>query len=418
MFPRITHKLLAIIVNDVWSGQTFETKSRDNDILFDNPRSIQSILDRTSWTSLADETTTVDTFAKLLVLDFFLASIYMQPVDYYGTLIYSKLPEKEILRLSLTKNPHLQVPLGLFEPRLSAKSKEAFKEIEHAEGILRSVHNLVDSIKFVVKALKPNNTSSTQQPVGKDYDTRLQMLEGLYEERSSNAQRALDALERQLDYLTKRHSIREAKSIKILTILASLYLPLSLAASVLGMQTPFKTVAHTKTESDSDQRLYGTNLLFDFFGVFIGLGSITIFILYAIRLGLWIKSEGLSIISKNLSGPFSIFHYGRRWRFGGKGGKVFELIHVVTLWWIGAGLCVTLLTIFLVGMLRSAQNAWDTARWMFATYCLVSGVLYVLWGYLRYIALQEAQCPIGSRLSFFQTCFEVVSYFVETLKAT
>jgi hypothetical protein len=379
MFLHLTYKSLAIIVNDVWSGQTFETKSRRNDIHFDNPRSIQNILDGKSWTSLADGT--VDTFAKLLVLDFFLASIYMQPVDYYGPLIYSKLPEKEVLRLSLAKNPHLQVPLGLFEPRLSAKSKEAFKEIEHAEGILRSVHNLVGSIKFVVKALKPNNTSSTQQPVGKDYDTRLQVLEGLYKERGSNAQRALEALNRQLDYLTKRHSIREAKSIKILTILASLYLPLSLAASVLGMQTPFKGVAHTQTGTDADQtRLNGTNLLFDFFGVFIGLGSVTIFILYAIRLGLWVKSEGLSIISKNLSGPFSIFHYGRRWRFGGRGGQVFELIHVVTLWWIGAGLCVTLLTVFLVGMLRSAQNAWDTARWLFATYCLVSGVLFISYG--------------------------------------
>ena len=161
MFPRITHKLLAIIVNDVWSEQTFEVnKSRDNDIHFQNPRSISSILAGTSLTSHSDGS--VDTFAKLLVLDFFLASIYLQRVDYYGPLIYSQLPEKEMLKVSLTKNPHLQVPLGLFEPRLSAKSKEAFKEIEHAEGILRSVKNLVDSIQFVVTALKPNNTADTQ----------------------------------------------------------------------------------------------------------------------------------------------------------------------------------------------------------------------------------------------------------------
>ncbi|KAN0104858.1 hypothetical protein V8E51_010603 [Hyaloscypha variabilis] len=366
-------RLIAIIVNDVWSEQTFEVnKSRDNDIHFQNPRSISSILAGTSLTSHSDGS--VDTFAKLLVLDFFLASIYLQRVDYYGPLIYSQLPEKEMLKVSLTKNPHLQVPLGLFEPRLSAKSKEAFKEIEHAEGILRSVNNLVDSIHFVIAALKPNNTTDTQQPVRKEYERRMQELKGLCKERCNNAQRALEALNRQLDYLTKRHAIREAKAIKILTILASLYLPLSLSASALGMQTPFKAVAHTQTLSPQD--LVGTNLLFDFFGVFIGLATVTIFILYAIRLGLWVKSEGLGIISKNFSGPFSIFYYGRRWRFGGRGGQLFELIQVLTAWWIGAGMCITLLVIFLVGMLRSAQNAWDTAKWMFTTYLVVSGALF------------------------------------------
>jgi len=347
-------------------------KSRDDDIHFQNPRSIPSMLAGTSWTSLSDGS--VETFAKLLVLDFFLASIYLQRVDYYEPLIYSQLPKKEVLKVSLTKNPHLQVPLGLFEPRLSAKSREAFKEIEHAEGILRSVNNLVDSINFVVAALKPNNTAGTQQSVHKYHERRMQELEGLCVERRSNAQRALDALNRQLDYLTKRHAIREAKAIKILTILAALYLPLSLSASVLSMQSPFKKIAHTETPSN--QNLIGTNLLFDFFGVFIGLATATIFILYAIRLGLWLKSNGLGIISKNFSGPFSIFYYGRRWRFGGRGGKIFEFIHVFTTWWIGAGLCITLLVIFLVGMLRNAQNAWDTAKWMFATYLLVSGVLF------------------------------------------
>lgn len=369
----LAYKSLAIIVNDVWSGQTFHiNKSRDNDIHFQNPRTISSILAGTSWTSLSDGS--VDTFAKLLVLDFFRASIYMQRVDYYGPLIYSQLPQKEVLKFSLTKNPHLQVPLGLFEPLLSAKSREAFKEIEHAEGILRSVNNLVDSIRFVIAALQPSDTADTEQPVHKDFVGRMQELKGLCEERGSNARNALNALNRQLDYLTKRHAIREAKAIKILTILASLYLLLSLSASILGISSPFKLIAYTKTPSD--QNLVGTNLLFDFFGVFIGLATSTVFILYAIRLGLWPKSEGMGIISKNFSGPFSIFYYGRHWRFGGRGGQIFELVQVLTAWWIGAGLCITLLTIFLIGMLKSGQQAWDTARGMFATYLVVGGALF------------------------------------------
>lgn len=347
-------------------------KSRDGHIDFHNPRCISSMLARNSCTSLSNGT--LDTFAKLLVLEFFRTSIYLQPVDYYGPLIYPRLSTKEVIQFSLTKNPHLQVPLGPFEPRLSAKSREAFKEIEDAEGILRSVINLVDSILFVIVALKQNTVASaSHEPHHKEHQRRLRELGELCSERRNNAQRALEALNRQLDYLTKRHAIREAKAIKILTILASLYLPMSLSASFLGMQSPFKQIAHAR--GPVERNLNGTNLLFDFFGVFDGLSAVTIFIVHAIRLGMWLKSNGMGMLSKSFSGRFSIFHYGRQWRFGGLGGQIFDVMRVLTTWWIGAGMCIMLLVIFLVGMLRTAQNAWDTARWMFATYLVFGGIL-------------------------------------------
>ncbi|KAJ7252291.1 hypothetical protein C8J57DRAFT_1238171 [Mycena rebaudengoi] len=389
-------RLIVIIVNDVWSAQTFNMyRSRNivHDIHFENPRIVPKMRDGNSWTSLSDGS--LDTFIKLLLLDFFLASIYLQPVDYYGPLIWPKvLAKDELLSLHfpLTKNPHLQVPLGLFEPRLSAKSREAFKEIEYAEGILRSVNNLVDSIAFVLEALKPNTAATTFRRTA-DYESRKQTLEGLCNERNNNASRALEALNRQLDYLTKRHAIREAKSIKILTILASLYLPLSLSASLLGMSSPFKYIVHNQTAQTQD--LTGTNLLFDFFGVFIWLATSTIFIVYSIRLALWLKSVGLATLaqilgrerlSRSFTGPFSIFSYGKRWRFGGKGGRIFEIIKTVMEWWISVGFCITLLVIFFVGMLRTAQEAWDTAWIMFACYAAVGVSLfvctYLLYGWL------------------------------------
>ncbi|KAJ7016386.1 hypothetical protein C8F04DRAFT_537831 [Mycena alexandri] len=387
-------RLVVIIVNDVWSAQTFN-RSRNivHDIHFENPRIVPKMRDGKSWTSLSDGS--LDTFVKLLLLDFFLASIYLQPVDYYGPLIWPKVLAKDKLlsfHLPLNKNPHLQVPLGLFEPRLSAKSREAFKEIEYAEGILRSVNNLVDSIVFVLEALKPNIAADTFRRTA-DYERHKQTLEGLCRERSNNASRALEALNRQLDYLTKRHAIREAKSIKILTILAALYLPLSLSASLLGMSTPFKSIVHDQTAQPQD--LTGTNLLFDFFGVFVWLATSTIFIVYGIRLALWLKSVGLATLaemlglkrlSKSFTGPFSIFSYGKRWRFGGKEGWMFEFIKAFMGWWIAAGFYITLLVIFFVGMLRTAQEAWDTAWKMFTTYAAVGGSLFVctclLYGWL------------------------------------
>lgn len=58
---------------------------------------------------------------------------------------------------------------------------------------------------------------------------------------------------------------------------------------------------------------------------------------------------------------------------------MFDLIRVLTAWWIGAGFFITLLVIFMVDMLRTAQNAWDTAKWMFTAYCVVSGTLMGLY---------------------------------------
>lgn len=294
-------------------------------------------------------------------------------MNYYGFLIYSQLPHKEFLKFSLIKNPHFQISLSLFEPRLSAKSEKTFKEIKHAEKILKSVNNLVASIRFVIAALELSDNKGTQQPARKDFVRRMQELKKLCSKRDNNAKNALNAFNRQLNYFTKKHAIRETKAIKILTILASLYLPLSLSASMLSILSPFKAVAHTKTSIDQD--LIETNMLFNFFGVFIELATITIFILYAIRLGLKLKSKGIGMISKKFSEPFSIFHYGRRWRFGGRGGQIFELIRVLTALWIGVGLCITLLMIFLIDMLKSVQQAWDTARWMFATYFVIVGAL-------------------------------------------
>ncbi|MCJ1320511.1 hypothetical protein MMC15_005851 [Xylographa vitiligo] len=323
-------RLIVIIVNDVCSKQLFLPNGNSGDQLgFQNPRMTASILDESSWTTFADGS--LDTFARLLVLDFFLSSIYLRGVDFYGDLIYPQLSKKERLKFSLTSSPHLQ-------------------EIEDAGGILRSVNNLFDSIEFVIEALKPDNIAGTQEPARRKRERHMQELGGLCKERHKNAARALDALNRQLDYLTKRCSIREADS----------------------MQTPFRAVAHNHTQETQD--LDGTNLLFDFLGVFIILGSATIFILQLIKLGLRLKYHGLRYVSKKFSGPFSIFYYGRKWKFGKRDGKIFDIIRILTAWWLGAGLLISLLVIFIIGMLKKGQAAWDSAWQLFTAHCVVGGV--------------------------------------------
>ncbi|KAI0203397.1 hypothetical protein F4808DRAFT_43416 [Astrocystis sublimbata] len=382
------NRLLVVTVNDVWSRQSFRMSMAGNGDSFDNPRSFSSIEAGTSWTSFS--TGSLERFAQLLVLDFFVASIYLQPVDYYEKLIYAQVSQekekkREVLNLSLTKNPHLQVPLGLFEPRLSARSKEAFKEIEDAEGILRSIDNLVDSIEYIISMLDSNKRSNSKpadegdHKRRRDCTIRIRVLKGLCSERRNNAKRALDALNRQLDYLTKRHAIREAKSIRILTILASFYLPLSLSASLLGMQSPFKDIAHDRRLDEDSARLVGTNLLFDFFGLFVVLSTGTLFIVYAIRLVFWLHMKGSGLLPKQFSGPFSIVDYGKRWQFSGLPGKFLKHFGAATKLLIGGVFGVVLLVIFLMGMLKNAQSAWDTAKWFFTAYSGLSGLLVVVY---------------------------------------
>ncbi|TRX87990.1 hypothetical protein FHL15_011131 [Xylaria flabelliformis] len=377
-------RLIVIIVNDVWYKQEFKgslNKSVEEDT-FDNPRTFLSIKNGTSWSSFSDKS--LERFARLLILDFFEASIYLQPVDYYEKLIYPQedavKKEREVLNLSHTKNPHLQVPLGLFEPRLSVKSREAFQEIKDAEGILRSVENLVDSINYVlemIESLEPTDKSVTKLKENIEYQRRKKKLQKLCDERKNNAERALNALNRQLDYLTKRHAIVEAKAIRTLTILASVYLPLSLAASLLGMQSPLRDIAHDRDVNDDPARLNGTNLLFDFFGIFVVLATATVFVVCVIRLWLYLHMKGSSFLPRFLGGAFSILDYGKRWRFDGREGIFLNGLGVLTKWFIGGVFGIVLLVIFLQGSLYGAQEAWDTAKWFFTAYAATGFLLFL-----------------------------------------
>ena len=101
------------------------------------------------------------------------------------------------------------------------------------------------------------------------------------------------------------------------------------------------------------------------------------------------KSNGLGLLSESLTGPFSIFQYGKQWRFGGRGGWWFRRIHVVMAWWLGPGFCIVLLVTFMKGMLLDAQNAWDTARYLFATYITGGGLLISFYFVFYYILCRK-----------------------------
>jgi hypothetical protein len=101
-----------------------------------------------------------------------------------------------------------------------------------------------------------------------DYRKRILVLKHLCSARLSNAERYIERLNRSFEAENKFLNIQESTSVKRLTMLASIFLPLSLSASLLSMQTRFK---------DLD------SLIWDFFGVFCIIASTTIVIYFISR---------------------------------------------------------------------------------------------------------------------------------------
>jgi hypothetical protein len=361
----VTYKDTVVIVNEGW---------------VDHPRWVSRLLGDESLISLSDGSS--ETFSKLLVLDFFLASVYLQPVDFHGSLSNAEVPEKATIQPPLVDDSRLQVPLGLVKPGPSTNIKSAVEEMRNAEDIVRSVSNVVEPIQYVTETVERDDNPQKIWPQRRNCMRRMDKLRGLCQERSRNSQRNLEGLSRQLDYLAKENEIRETELVKILTILASIYLPLSLSASLLGMQYPFKLVAHDHVQEGDDRYLVGTNLLFDFFGISLGLGTVTVFIFWTIRFALWFRVKGLKLLADKLLGRHSKFLYGKQWDNQDRqhqdwGNLFFGFLYRLTRLWIGAEFLLALPAVFLVGMLGSAQVAWNAAKWTFTAYVAGGGALIV-----------------------------------------
>ncbi|KAG7406669.1 hypothetical protein Forpe1208_v013799 [Fusarium oxysporum f. sp. rapae] len=94
-------------------------------------------------------------------------------------------------------------------------------------------------------------------------------LRGFCREANEQLQKFSDRLDHDLKYLELLRNINQNRGVQQLTLLATIFLPLSLAAGVLSMQTRFKDL--------------GT-LLYDFFGVVVLLAAIVLVIMILLNL--------------------------------------------------------------------------------------------------------------------------------------
>lgn len=129
-------------------------------------------------------------------------------------------------------------------------------------------------------------------------------------------------LENRLRLFELSRGMHEAENVRLLSILATIFLPLSLACGLLSMQTRFSNLHY---------------LLYDFFGVLVLLGTTVAVILTLIRSYIWLK-EVLAQLE-------------RRWEYT---RLIMPTANIIVLWCLVLGWGL-LFSSFLVGMIKDVR---------------------------------------------------------------
>ncbi|KAI1013670.1 hypothetical protein LB503_010700 [Fusarium chuoi] len=133
---------------------------------------------------------------------------------------------------------------------------------EMARKLISTTESLIDVVRSSPHVV--NSTSCTNKFMAIEMEIR-----GLCREANERVQSLSDQLDHDLKYLELARDINQTKGVQQLTLLATIFLPLSLASGLLSMQTRFKDL--------------GT-LLYDFFGVVMLLAAIVIIIMILLNL--------------------------------------------------------------------------------------------------------------------------------------
>jgi hypothetical protein len=164
---------------------------------------------------------------------------------------------------------------GLSDPRRAKLTSSMLAEITRDacfyEEVNERVVNLAGAIDALVEALKLQLMDAAEY-------RKFQSLAVDLQSTCTDLKRIMATLsatfENHLRLFEISRGIHDAQNVGLLSILASVFLPLSLATGLLSMQTRFTHLHY---------------LLYDFFGVLVLLGSIVIAILIMLRAHLWWK---------------------------------------------------------------------------------------------------------------------------------
>jgi hypothetical protein len=164
---------------------------------------------------------------------------------------------------------------GLSDPRRAKLTLSMLAEITRDacfyEEVKDRVGNLTGAIDALIEPLKLQLMDTTEF-------SQFQSLAIDLQSTCTDLKRIMDTLsatlENHLRLFELSRGVQDAQRVGLLSILASVFLPLSLATDLLSMQTRFANLHY---------------LLYDFFGVLVLLGSIVIVILIVLRTYVWWK---------------------------------------------------------------------------------------------------------------------------------
>ena len=263
----------------------------------------------------AMRSTSREDFVNLLLLDFFAANLLLQPQAVLSSLVKPFPEAKIVLNLSTM-----------------ASLDNAEANIDAHERTLDALQIVVDAIDFISGCLLARTQRNAAPPTSTFDVGQLPMLQRFCHQRLNAVERSMARLNRALDARDKVHNIQESISVKRLTILATIFLPLSLSASILSMQTRFANL-----------RL----LLYDFIGVFTIVGTAAILMLLLVRTVLKFKSTRVlkmfsPSIQWDIPGKWETWRSERPFKLR---SVCFTVIYVL-LW-------AVVLASFIVGMLKN-----------------------------------------------------------------
>ncbi|RSM09294.1 hypothetical protein CEP52_004178 [Fusarium oligoseptatum] len=141
--------------------------------------------------------------------------------------------------------------------------KEITKHSYECRSLLEMGHELVSTTESLIDVVKASPTVAGAPQTMIKFMAVEAELRGYCREVKERLQKLSDGLEHDLKFLELARNVNQTRGVQQLTLLATIFLPLSLAAGVLSMQTRFKDLG---------------SLLYDFFGVVMLLGAIVVII--------------------------------------------------------------------------------------------------------------------------------------------
>lgn len=263
-------------------------------------------------------------FTQLLILDFLASHVYLRsrPISWNYGIGWS--------RVNVVMDPQISPTEPLTEPSEYRTYLEVL--ISHQE-LLRELYALADAIDFVGMCLLaelPDDVALS--PYKRHLSSKIWTLQHICRQRLECAERSKNSLIQGLKIRDRELDIQESISVKRLTILATVFLPLSLSASILSMQSRF---IELKLK------------LYDFIGVFVIVGSAAVLILQLVKLTSKVKSKFGRMISPRAHWVRGYIH-DRRWGSGYQSAAALCLPILYFLSW------AILFASFIFGMVRNA----------------------------------------------------------------